>query len=368
MKRLAPLALLALLALSAGLAGACNLMNPCPTVAYAAGSVHSVTVAVAESVLARPNVAGPLRACFRLTPQPSYEMIDRPDAEVALAERLAADPSIVAVVGHTRSRGSLAAAPVYARAGMPQIVPGATSSELRGVGPWTFVLSPTDSAEAAYLAGMVDSLRARRAMLLYSGEPYGEGLAAALRSDLARRHIRVVDEVRLGTGADVVTLVEAAMRRHPADVLLLLVDYSQAATIARTVVPIAPHIRMIAADGSDYPAGLRHIAGAAAESLWVVTLWRPDTTDSDTRDFFTRFRQVAGRDPTSQEALGFDALLYARAAITAVGPDRRAIRAWLAGPGGATPPAGHVTTTTLHDGPPPSFGVLRIGPPAATSP
>ncbi len=368
MRRLAPLALLASLALSASLAGACDLMNPCPTVAYAAGAVHSVTVAVAESVLAKPLMAGPLVACFRLTPQPTYEMIDQPDAEVALAERLVADPAIVTVVGHTRSRGSLAAAPVYARAGMPQIVPGATSSELRRVGPWTFVLSPTDSEESVYLAQMVDSLRAQRVMLLYSGEPYGEGLASALRPELARRRVGLVDEVRLGTGADIATLVEAAMRHHPADVLLLLVDYSQAAVIARTVVSIAPRTRMIAADGSDYPAGLRHIGGAAAESLRVVTLWRPDTTDEVTRDFFAHFRQVAGRDPTSQEALGFDALLYARAAITAVGPDRRAIRAWLAGPGGATPPAGHVTTATLHDGPPAAFGVLRIGPPTPTAP
>lgn len=360
------------LSLSACLAllgtGSCNWMNPCPTVAYAAGSIHSVTVAVAESVLATPHVTGPLAACFRLTPQPTYEMIDQPDAEVALAEKLVADPAIVAVVGHTRSRGSLAAAPVYAHAGMPQIVPGATSAELRGVGPWTFVLSPTDSAEAAYLASAVDSLKARRVILFYSGEPYGEGLAAAIRPDLARRHIAVDEEVRIGGGADVPTLVEAALRGHPAEVLLLLVDYGQAAAIARTVVPIAPRARMIAADGSDYPAGLRHIAGAAAESLWVVTLWRPDTTDESTRRFFARFRQVAGRDPTSQEALGFDALLYARAAITAVGPNRRAIRAWLSGPGGATPPAGHVTTATLHDGPPAAFGMERIGPPTATSP
>ena len=368
MKRIATTILRAMLALGAGLASACNLMNPCPTVAYAAGSVHSVTVAVAESVLAGPRATGPLVACFRLTAQPTYEMIDQPDAEVALAERLVADAAIVAVVGHTRSRGSLAAAPVYARAGMPQIVPGGTSSELRGVGPWTFVLSPTELEEAAYLAQTVDSLHARRVMLFYSGETYGEGLAAALRPDLERRGIGVVDEVRLGTGADVATLVEAAMRRHPANVLLLLVDYSQAAVIARTVVPLAPRTRMIAADGSDYPAGLRHLGGAAAESLWVVTLWRPDTTDAVTRDFFGHFRQVTGRDPTSQEALGFDALLYARAAITAVGPDRRAIRTWLAGPGGATPPAGHVTTATLHDGPPPAFGIGRIGPPTPASP
>jgi branched-chain amino acid transport system substrate-binding protein len=358
-RRLAPFALM--------FAVACDWTNPCPTVAYAAGSSHSVVVTVADSVLGAPGAPGRPVACFRLTPQPTYELIDQPDAEVALAEGLAADRSIVAVVGHTRSRGSLAAAPVYARAELPQIVPGGTSAALRGIGPWTFVLSPSDSEEAAFLAGALDSIHARRVMVFYSGEAYGEGLTAAVRPDLARRRITIVDQVRLGIGGDVATLAEAAVHRHQADALLLL-DYSQAAAIARAVVPIDPRVRLLAADGSDYPAGLRHIAGAAAESLWVVTLWRPDTAEPNTRAFFTRFRQVAGRDPTSQEALGFDALLYARAAIAAVGPDRRAIRAWLTGAGGATPPEGHVTAATLHDGPPSRFGLTRIGPPPAISP
>jgi len=316
---------------------------------------------VAESLAVTHPSA--VRVCYRLTAQPRYEQIDQPDAEITLAEQLAADPSIVTVVGHLRSRGSLAVAPIYARVGVPQIVPASTSRLLRVAGPWTFVLAPTDSAQAVFLAAAVDSIHAHRALLFYSGEPYGEGLVEATRMELFRRGITIADEVRLGMGTDVATLAEAAIRRRPVDVVVLMVDVSQAAEIARTIVPIRPGLRILSAGGADYPTGLRYYGGAAAESLWIVSLWRPDMTDSAVRRYVERFRQLAGRDPTPTEALGQDAMLFAEAAIEAVGPDRSAIRTWLAGPGGAVSPAGHVTTATLHGGPPPIFYFTRIGPP-----
>lgn len=358
---------LAALMLGAGLAG-CDAGAPCPTIVFAAGTQHSVSVAVAESLEAERLEIGVRHVCYRLEAQPNYDLIDQPDAEVALAERIASDPTVVAVVGHFRSRGSLAAAPVYARYGVPQIVPGATSQRLRNEGPWTFVLAPTDAEQAAFLADQAAAMGLRRVVVFYSGEPYGEGLSEALRPALASRRIAIDDEVRLGVGADVATLAEASTRARAVDGVIHLGDYSQAAAIASTVVARRPTLKLLASDGAMYPTGLRRQGGAAAESLYVVSLWRPDTTDSATRRFVARFREVAGRDATPGEALGADALLFARAAVAAVGPDRSAIRAWLAGPDGARPPPGHVTDATLHDGPPSRFQLVRIGPPAVTSP
>lgn len=347
---------------------ACDAGAPCPTIVYAAGTIHSVTVAVAESLEAeRPGVQM-RRVCYRLMAHPNYDLIDQPDAEVALAERIASDPTVVAVVGHYRSRGSLAAAPVYAKAGIPQIVPGATSHLLREAGPWTFVLAPTDSEQALFLASQAEALNLRRVVLLYSGEPYGEGLNEAIRPALAAHHIAVEDEVRLGVGADVATLAEASARSRRVDGMILLGDYSQAAAIAKTVVRLRPTIRILASDGAMYPAGLRREGGAAAESLYVVSLWRPDSADATTRRYLERFRQLSGREALPGEALGMDALLFARAAVAAVGPDRSAIRAWLAGPDGTRPPLGHLTSATLHDGPASTFVLTRIGPPSVTSP
>lgn len=344
-----------------GLAAACGWSPPCPTISYTAGSVHSLTVAVAESLIADSIGGTRGGVCFRLDGVASYEEIDQPDAEVALAERVAADSRVIAVVGQSGSRGSLAAAPVYARAGIPQIVPTATSDLLRIAGPWTFVLAPPESAQAQFLASALDSLRARRVIVMYSGESYGEGLNLAMGPALAGRHITVVDRVRLGDGADITTLTEASLHRHPTDAIVILGYYNEAAAVANVTVRTRPQIHLLAADGAYYPAGLRRAAGAAAESLAIVSLWQPDTTDPATRLFIARFRGIAGRDPTPSEALGVDALLLARAAVVATGPSRSAVRAWLAGPGGSSPPPGSISRNTLHDGPTPHFALVRIG-------
>lgn len=361
MKRLALIAL--------ALTGACGWSPPCPTVSYTAGSVHSLTVAVAESLLA-DTTAGLVRGavCFRLDGLASYDEVDEPDAEVALAERVAADPSVILVVGQSGSRGSLAAAPVYAHAGIPQIVPTATSGLLRVAGPWTFVLVPPESAQAAFIAASLDSMRARRVTLIYSAESYGEGLRAAMGPALLAHHLTVADQVRLGSDADIPTLTEASIRRHPSDAIVILAYYGEAAAVANVVVPKRPGIHLIAADGAYYPAGLRRAAGAAAESIAIVSVWQPDSTAPATRRFIARFRAIAGRDPTPSEALGVDALLLARAAILANGPSRSAVRAWLAGPGGSVPPPGSISHNTLHDGPPARFALVRIGPERISAP
>ena len=345
---------------------ACLPQRPCPTVAYAAGGVHSVTVAVTESLRIHAAAGRVPPTCSRNSSHTSYDAVDRADAEIALAESIAADPTVVAVVGHLRSRGSLVAAPVYSRAGIPQIVPTGTSHQLRVAGPWTFVLAPSDSAQAEFLVAEVAASGARRVLLFYSGEEYGEGMAIPLRNALVARQLVIVHEVRLGAGSDAPVLAEAAARRRDVDAAIILSDFRQTGRIAKVLVALRPALPLYASDGAMYPQGLRQMAGAAAESIRIVSTWAPDTTNAATREFLAVFRELAGREPTPSEALGHDALLYAHAAAVAVGPDRAGIRSWLAGQGGATPPHGAVTGATLHQRGAYPFTLTRIGPPPSS--
>ena len=220
--------------------------------------------------------------------------------------------------------------------------------------------------QAAFIAAALDSLKARRVTVLYSGESYGEGLKDAMLPALAARHLQVTDQVRLGDDADIPTLTEASLHRHPTGAIVILGYYTEAASVAGVVERVHPGLPLVAADGALYPGGLRRVAGAAAESLQIVSFWQPDTTDPATQRFLARFRALAGRDPTPSEALGVDALLFARAAILAAGPSRSAVREWLAGPGGSIRPPGAISGNTLHDGPVPRLALVRIGTPAVS--
>jgi branched-chain amino acid transport system substrate-binding protein len=123
----------------------------------------------------------------------------------------------------------------------------------------------------------------------------------------------------------------------------------------------APRVRVIAGDG-----GLIAPMPPGADSMYVVVFWLPDPADPASRRFVREFRAVTGRDPGSTEALTHDALMLAAAAVREVGPDRAAIREWLAGLGrsrpawpGVTGPISfvadrreHLVMAQVHDGHP----------------
>jgi branched-chain amino acid transport system substrate-binding protein len=279
---------------------------------------------------------------------------DTPDLEVQRAVRLAQLPGIVTVVGHGGSRGSLAAAPVYNEARLPQIVPTSTSRLLRKAGPWTFMLPPNDSVEGAFMGAFaLEVLHARRVSILYFNDEYGAGLRDGIVGALAGRAARVLDQASFDLTSDLPTIVAASMHRGVPDVLFVAGRQRQTGTIARLARGHAPGVRILAGDGALVLPTLADSAGAAAESLYVVAFWLPDSPDSLSRAFVERFRRVAGHDPLSTDAMTHDALMLAATAIRAVGADRGAVRGYLESLGRSRPPFPGITgpITFLPDRP-----------------
>ena len=70
-----------------------------------------------------------------------------------VASKFATDKSIVAVIGHLCSSATLAAMPIYVRAGMPTISPTSTNPTIGVVGKgWFFRNCYTDDFQGKYLA------------------------------------------------------------------------------------------------------------------------------------------------------------------------------------------------------------------------
>jgi branched-chain amino acid transport system substrate-binding protein len=75
-----------------------------------------------------------------------------PELAREIAEKLTQDPEVLGVVGHNTSDASLAAAPVYNRAGLPMISPTSMGDNLSGIGKYIFRTPPTSQALAHTLA------------------------------------------------------------------------------------------------------------------------------------------------------------------------------------------------------------------------
>jgi branched-chain amino acid transport system substrate-binding protein len=269
---------------------------------------------------------------------------DPPDIEVMRAQRLAQTPNLVGVVGHGGSRGSLAAAPIYAAAGIPQIIPTGTSRLLRQAGPWAFRLAPDDSTEGALIGRFTaERLGARRVLLFFTNDEYGVGLRDGVLAELAARDVAVLDKVGVDPSSDIPTLFAASLRRGIPDVIVVAGRHTETGRVARAALGRVPRLRVVAGDGALLLPVLADLAGPAADSIYVVAFWLPDAPDSMSRAFVERYRRVTGHDPSPDDPMNHDALMLLAHAVREVGPHRAAVRAYLESLGGTRPPYRGIT-------------------------
>lgn len=97
----------------------------------------------------------------------------------AVANKFAADPTLVAVAGHLFSGATFAAMPIYEEVGIPMLSPSATNPDLVKQGSKVINRVPfTDAKQGAAAASfMYNDLGFRKIAVLHDGEDYGKGLA-----------------------------------------------------------------------------------------------------------------------------------------------------------------------------------------------
>jgi branched-chain amino acid transport system substrate-binding protein len=102
-----------------------------------------------------------------------------PEGGAAVANKLASDPNIVAVVGHIFSGATDAAMPIYEDKGIPMMSPSATTPQLTQKGSKVFNrVAFTDAAQGKFAAEyLFDKLGVRKLATMHDGQSYGQGLA-----------------------------------------------------------------------------------------------------------------------------------------------------------------------------------------------
>jgi branched-chain amino acid transport system substrate-binding protein len=260
-------------------------------------------------------------------------------SEVDRSMRFARMRTVVAVVGPGGSREALQTAPVYRDAGVPNVIPTATSGRLRGLGPWSFLLAPNDSIQGQFIGDFVARrLGARSATLFYIPDEYGLGLLAGTAAALARNGVTRLAQLpvrpnglcapRAANNAydDVVA---DALRSGVPDAVILATRTLETACLARAILERAPATIFVAGDGALVTPDFVRLAGPAADSIYLVAFWHRDKPDTASRAFAERFQSAMRRQPRHDEAMFYDAVMLVGAAIRAVGPDRRAVRDYL---------------------------------------
>ncbi len=231
-----------------------------------------------------------------------------PEAGAQAAGKLVDEDGVTALIGPFTSPGVLAVAPIANRERVVLVSGSATSPVIREAGEFVFrTVSPDTYHGRAIARFAFETLRARRAAVLYLDNEYGRGLKTVAQKGFQQLGGEVVFQESFARGTrQFGPLVEAVQQARPHVVFLLSYPPEAAAFLKQA------HRRgfgkpVVGGDGM-YS---RDLANALADLDLDVyasgTSWRPGSNHKPSREFVARYENKYGTLPNLYAAYYYDA-------------------------------------------------------------
>jgi branched-chain amino acid transport system substrate-binding protein len=252
-----------------------------------------------------------------------------PRQTVAIAQKFVSDPKIVVEVGDFSSTASMAASPIYQRAGLVQF--GFTNSHpnfTKG-GDYIWSNSVSQADEQPRLAKYAADLGLKKLAVLY------------LNTDWGRASQNIFGEAAKNLGMEVVasegyqpdekdfrsTLVR--VRDAKPDGIVLISYYADGALVTRQIRTVGLTTPIVAS-GSIYSPKFIELAGDAGNGVFTESNFFPGDSHPEVQAFVTKFRDKYHEEPDDFNAVAYDTMILLAAVIDKYGPDRKAIHDGLA--------------------------------------
>ena len=249
-----------------------------------------------------------------------------------VGSKFAADESIVAVIGHLCSSATLAAVPIYVRAGLPSISPTSTNPTISDVGKgWFFRNCYTDEFQGKYLASYVvpELLGKKSVAIFYENNDYAIGLKDSFVAGAQTAGLKVIGaEAYVSKTTDFTPQLTKLLRDKP-DTIFLCGYHPEGALIAGQARKLGFNGPLFGADGIDNEDYIK-IGGKATDNTYLTVPFLAASAGPEGKAFAKRFKEAYGRDVDWMSANAYDCLGILAQVIAKTGPDRKKIREGLA--------------------------------------
>jgi branched-chain amino acid transport system substrate-binding protein len=238
--------------------------------------------------------------------------------EAALvASRVAADPSFFAVLGHMCSAATMAAGPIYEKAGLTFMTASSTRPDLTSQG-WThcFRTITHDAGWGPILTGiLVKKLDKKTVALFYQNDDYGIGLLNSVKPELEKAGVKILVEETFRTGDKDFSAQLAKVKQSGAEAIMLLTMYTEGALITRQRVSAGlAAIPVIASSQHQFP-GFLDLAGDAAEGAIIGVAWDKWSTDPAVKALNDKWIEKFGQPCNEVNSYYYDAVYIMKQAI-----------------------------------------------------
>jgi len=259
-----------------------------------------------------------------------------PRDAIGWAKHFAEIEDLVAVIGHSDSASTLAAAPFYNQLEVPQIVTTATNPAITDIGAWTYRLCVSDSVQGAALAEYaVSDWSKRRLALLYVNDDYGRQLASLFQEQAHELGAEVVAAVPLNNslGAADKQLITRSLAHlaeldfdRPEDLVVLFLR-RYGATFALQAISeqegLTPDV--LGGDSIGLPV-LAELACDLGLDLRAALFFVPAPGDERATRFSESYLAHYGEVPDYGSAFAYDATYLIRDVAVAGGLSRAGVR------------------------------------------
>lgn len=209
----------------------------------------------------------------------------------AVANKLVADPTVVAIEGHIFSGATAAAIPIYEKSMIPMLSPSATNPDLTKPDPKTGVVNKvfnripfTDAQQgkfaAAYLAG---KLGIKNLAILHDGTTYGKGLAEVVQTEFGKLG-KVVSFDAITPGESDYTAVLSKVAANKPDALYYGGYVAEAVVLVNEMKQTGLTNTVFFGDDGTFGADFITRTGANGEGSYATALVPPSSPAKDKFD------------------------------------------------------------------------------------
>jgi potassium-dependent mechanosensitive channel len=245
-----------------------------------------------------------------------------PDGARAAAEEIVRQGDILAVIGHNYSSASLAAAPIYAAAGIPAISPASTNPNVTRGKPWYFRTIFSDITQGAFLARYAhNALNAQNIIVIASTDPYAGEVSASFHqaaSDIGLivSHDAALDPKAPDFAANVAAVTDKLKSASPDAIIFLAMHIDPAVAVVRSIRDAGLKQRILGPDSLGSTRFAQAFAalpneqskpGHYTDRLFVSVPFLTDTGNQEARRLIDRLEQKLGSLTTWGAPFAYDA-------------------------------------------------------------
>lgn len=249
-----------------------------------------------------------------------------PRQTVAIAQKFINDPKIVVEVGDFSSTSSMAASPLYQRAGLVQF--GFTNShpDFTKAGDYIWSSSIPQSQEQPLLADFAfNGLGMRKVAVLHLNTDWGTTAKNLFVEAFTALGGEVVaEEGYLPDEKDFRATLTRVKSAAP-DGIMMESYYPDAALIARQIKDSGLDVPMLGV-GSIYSPDFIKLAGDASEGVYTTAYFSPSFPRAEVQEFVKSFEATYGHEPNSFNAMAYDTMNILAAVMKEYGTSREEIK------------------------------------------